>query len=74
MALAADLGGSGGRALKDLVTEAINEGLRAHRERRAEFARDPSQLTKILRDGNARAETVAAATLNEVRTAMSMDY
>lgn len=72
--LAADLGGGGGRALKELVTEAVNEGLREHRERRATYAVDPAQLLGILRAGNAAANEIAEATLAEVRRAMSMDY
>lgn len=72
--LAADLGDGGGRALKELVTEAVNDGLRGHRERRATYAADPAQLLKILRAGNAAANEIAEATLAEVRRAMSMDY
>lgn len=73
-ALAEDLGSGGGSALKNLVTEAINEGLRAHRDRRKCIAEDRSQLIQILRAGNAKAEAVADRTLSEVRQAMSMDY
>ena len=73
-ALAEDLGNGGGRALKALVTEAINEGLRSHRVRRQQLAQDRAQLLQILRDGNARAEAVAEMTLTEVRQVMAMDY
>lgn len=73
-ALAEDLGSGGGIALKNLVIEAINEGLRAHRDRRKAIAEDRSQLIQILRAGNAEAEAVADKTLTEVRQAMSMDY
>ncbi|HEX2212858.1 MAG TPA: tryptophan--tRNA ligase [Mycobacterium sp.] len=72
--LATDLGNGGGRALKQLVTEAVNEGLRRHRERRAAWAADPAQLLRVLRAGNAAANRIAEATLTEVRRAMSMDY
>jgi tryptophanyl-tRNA synthetase len=72
--LAADLGSGGGRALKQLVTEAVNEGLRAHRKRRAGFAADPAHLLGVLRAGNAAANKIAETTLTEVRRAMSMDY
>ncbi|HCX84674.1 MAG TPA: tryptophan--tRNA ligase [Micrococcales bacterium] len=72
-ALAAAVG-SGGGALKALVIEAVNEGLRAHRERRRELVADRAQLVEILHEGNARANAVAEATLAEVRRAMSMDY
>jgi tryptophanyl-tRNA synthetase len=72
--LAASLGGGGGRALKQLVTEAVNEGLRQHRERRSTYAADTAQLREILRTGNAAAAAVADRTLTEVRQAMSMEY
>ena len=71
--LAAGLGG-GGRALKELVTEAVNEGLRGHRERRSTYAADPAQLIGFLRAGNVAATAIAESTLTEVRQAMSMDY
>lgn len=58
----------------DLVTEAVNEGLRAHRERRATYAADPAQLLEVLRAGNSAADAVAETTLAEVRQGMSMDY
>ena len=70
--LAEGLGG--GKALKALVTEAINEGLRTHRDRRQRIAEDRAQLLHILRAGNAKAEAVADKTLTEVRQVMAMDY
>lgn len=72
--LADSLGSGGGRALKELVIEAVNEGLRGHRERRSAHAADPAELREILRDGNAAAAAVAETTLSEVRQVMSMDY
>jgi tryptophanyl-tRNA synthetase len=72
--LAEDLGGGGGSALKALVIEAINEGLRAHRDRHKHIAQDRAQLLQILRAGNAKAQEVADKTLTEVRHAMAMDY
>lgn len=72
--IAAELGSGGGRALKQVVTEAVNEGLRNHRERRQVFAADRGQLATILRTGNERARAVAEETLGEVRRVMSMDY
>ena len=36
---------------------------------------DPSdEAARVLRDGNGRAEAIAAATLDEVRAAMGMRY
>jgi tryptophanyl-tRNA synthetase len=72
--LADEVGAGGGGALKRLVAEAVNEGLREHRMRRQVFAADRAQLVAILREGNARAEAVACRTLAEVRHVMHMDY
>ena len=72
--IAVELGDSGGGGLKKLVTEAVNEGLAGHRARRAELVADPAHLQQILADGNDRANSVADATLAEVRTAMKMVY
>lgn len=72
--VAVSVGAGGGSALKELVTEAVNEGLRGHRERRADYAADPAQMTQILRAGNVFAASVADKTLTEVRRVMSMDY
>jgi len=72
--LAKDLGSGGGSALKAAVIEAINEGLRTHRDRRQRIAEDRAQLLQILRAGNAKAEAVADKTLTEVRQVMAMDY
>ena len=44
------------------------------RARRAEYARDLGYVRQVLRDGNERANEVAAVTLTEVRTAMGMSY
>jgi tryptophanyl-tRNA synthetase len=72
--LAEGLGAGGGRALKMMVTEAVNEGLRGHRERREAYAADPAQLRAVLHAGNDAATAVADRTLAEVREVMSMDY
>ncbi|MYV99650.1 tryptophan--tRNA ligase [Streptomyces sp. SID3343] len=73
-AIAADIGTGGAAALKRTVTEAVNEYLAPIRARRAEYARDRDHLRGILREGNARANAVADATLKEVRSAMNADY
>jgi len=72
--LAAEIGDGGGARLKAVVTEAVNEHLAPIRARRAELVADPGHLRDVLADGNARAREVAAATLDEVRTAMAMNY
>jgi tryptophanyl-tRNA synthetase len=72
--VAADIGDGGAAALKDTVTAAVNETLAPIRDRRAAYARDLGYVRQVLRDGNERANEVAAATLAEVRTVMGMGY
>ncbi|QDO88385.1 tryptophan--tRNA ligase [Ornithinimicrobium ciconiae] len=72
--VAAEIGDGGGGTLKKVVTEAVNEHFAPIRERRAELAADPGYLEQVLARGNARANEVAEATLDEVRTAMQMTY
>jgi tryptophanyl-tRNA synthetase len=66
------IGDRGAAALKAAVTEAVNEHLRPLRRRRAELAADPGLVPRVLARGNARANELADATLDRVRTAMGM--
>jgi tryptophanyl-tRNA synthetase len=66
------IGDGGSAALKTAVTTAVNDLLAPVRARRAEYARDLGYVRQVLRDGNARANEIASATLVEVRTAMRM--
>ena len=68
------VGDGGARALKEVVTEAVNESLAGHRARRADLARDPAHVAAVLREGNARANEVAERTLATVRAVMGMGY
>lgn len=72
--IAAEIGNGGGGGLKKFVTEAINSYFAPIRARRAELVDDPGHLLAVLRAGNARANEIAEATLDEVRTAMGMSY
>jgi tryptophanyl-tRNA synthetase len=72
--VAADIGDGGATALKDVVSTAVNDLLAPIRARRADYARDLGYVRQVLRDGNARANEIAAVTLAEVRTAMGMRY
>jgi tryptophanyl-tRNA synthetase len=72
--VAASIGDGGARRLKEVVTEAVNEGLAAHRARRAELERDPAFVTRVLHEGNARANEVADRTIATVRAVMGMAY
>jgi tryptophanyl-tRNA synthetase len=71
----ADRIGSGGSgALKETLTETLNERLRPIRARRQELAGDPEYLQRILIAGNAHAREKANETLRAVRELMHMDY
>ncbi len=72
--IAEEIGDGGGGGLKRLVTEAVNERFASIRATRAELVADPGYLQTVLRDGNARANAIAEATLDDVRTAMGMVY
>ena len=72
--VADDIGDGGGGVLKGRLTDAINTELAPLRARRAELEADPGYLDDVLRRGNARANEVADATLDEVRAAMGMVY
>jgi tryptophanyl-tRNA synthetase len=72
--VAAEIGGAGAAALKKLVATAVNDLLAPVRARRAEYERDPGYVRQVLRDGNERANEIAAVTLAEVRAAMGMTY
>ena len=72
--VAAEVEGEGAFALKRFVAEAVNELLAPIRARRAELEADAGQVWQVLAAGNARAREIAAATLDEVRTAMRMQY
>jgi tryptophanyl-tRNA synthetase len=71
-AFAGGIGDRGAAALKEAVTEAVNEHLRPLRRRRAELAADPTVVRDLLRRGNERANALADATLDRVRDAVRM--
>ncbi|WP_125776071.1 tryptophan--tRNA ligase [Antribacter gilvus] len=74
-ALAESVGAAGAGRLKRVVTEALVEGLRPLRARRAEAAaQGPEYLRAILARGNARADEIATCTLDDVRDLMRMTY
>src|SRR5690348_216956 len=66
--------GGGAAGLKSVVTTAVNDLLAPVRARRAEYARDLGYVRQVLRDGNKRANEIAAATLAEVQEAIGMRY
>ena len=72
--IAAQIGDQGSGALKRLTTDAVNSFLAPIRARRAELAQDSGLASELLRRGNDRANSIAATTLDEVRTAMGTLY
>jgi tryptophanyl-tRNA synthetase len=72
--VAEQVGDGGAAGLKSTVTTAVNDLLAPIRARRAEYERDPGYVRQILRDGNERANEIAAVTLAEVQAAMGMRY
>jgi tryptophanyl-tRNA synthetase len=73
-AIAESIGDRGAAALKALVTEALNEELRAVRRRRRELVADRRHLADVLAAGNQRAAATAEATLARVRALMHTVY
>ena len=74
IAIADEIGDGGGGGLKRYLTEVLNEKVAPIRARRAELEGDPGHIAAVLREGNARANAIADATLAEVREAMGMVY
>ncbi|MFD6138704.1 tryptophan--tRNA ligase [Promicromonospora sp. NPDC060271] len=73
--LADEVGSAGAGRLKEIVSEAVVEGLRPLRARRQELASaGPRYLAEVLASGNARANAIADCTLDEVRDLMGMRY
>lgn len=67
-------GGLGDVAVKKYLIEVLDQVLAPIRQRRAELAKDPQAIYEILKRGSQQAEQVAAATLDEVKTAMQINY
>jgi tryptophanyl-tRNA synthetase len=72
--IATEVGGAGSGKLKRVLTDALNESLRPHRQRRRELAADPTYLQNVLTTGTNRARDIAEATLNNVRELMHNTY
>ena len=67
-------GGLGDVKVKKFLNNVLQETLRPIRERRAEYEKDIPAVMQILRDGTAYAESVAAKTLDEVKTSKKINY
>ncbi len=57
---------------KQHLAQKLAEYLAPIREQRARWAADPDAVRDVIRDGNARARTVARATMEQVREAMGL--
>ena len=60
--------------VKERLAKTLNEFLDPIRARRAEFAKDPEKVTKMLEAGTATGRIVAAKTLASVKKAMGIAY
>jgi tryptophanyl-tRNA synthetase len=67
-------GGLGDSVVKKRLLDAIQAFLEPIRARRETYAKDPSQVMEILKQGTERAVKIAAGTLKEVKAAMHLDY
>lgn len=67
-------GGLGDGTVKKLLVNILEETLAPMRERRAQYEKDIPAVYDILRRGSEKARAVAAATLDEVREAMKINY
>lgn len=72
--LASQIGDAGSGGLEKLTTDAVNDFLAPHRQRRQDLARDPDVIRTVIRAGNTRANEIADHTLDEIRSAMGTTY
>ncbi|MGB3594754.1 MAG: tryptophan--tRNA ligase [Ornithinimicrobium sp.] len=72
--VATQIGSAGSGALKKEATAAVNEHFAPIRARRRELTQDPAYLREVLARGNAKARAIAQDTLDQVRSAMQMQY
>jgi len=72
--VADDVGAGGARALKETLTDALNERLRPIRRRRRELGEDPAYLRHVLATGKARAGKIAEETLRTVGELIHTNY
>ena len=67
-------GGLGDVKVKKFLEKILNEELEPVRARRKEYEKDIPAVYEILKKGSEAAEEVAAATLDDVKKAMKIDY
>ena len=67
-------GGLGDVKLKQYLFSVLNEKFTPIRERRAELISDKAELMNILLKGTDKAREIAAQTMQEVRSALHLNY
>jgi len=67
-------GGLGDVVVKRRLIDVLNNLLEPMRIKRAQLAKDPEEVMKILLKGSEKTRAVAEATMKEVRAAMCLDY
>ncbi len=67
-------GGIGDGLTKKFLNSVLNKFMEPIRQRRHEFEQDIPEIYNILRKGTAQAREVAAQTMDEVRSAMQINY
>ena len=67
-------GGLGDGTVKKFLNEILQNELKPIRERREEFAKDLGEIFTMLEKGSIKARAVAEQTLQEVKTAMGINY
>ncbi len=67
-------GGLGDVTVKKRLFEVLEGFLEPIRRRRAEFAKDPGEVMRILHEGTMKGRDTAGRTLSDVRRAMRLDY
>lgn len=71
-AAAEECGQMGWGQFKAMLSEVVVEALRPIQQRHGELMADPTALDRVLRQGRQRAEPVAQASLEQVRTALGL--
>lgn len=67
-------GGLGDMKCKKFLFQILDSMLEPIRKRRAEYSQDIPEIYNILKNGTAKARETAAATMDEVRAAMRINY
>lgn len=67
-------GGLGDGTVKKFLNEVLQNELRPIREKREELAKDIGSVFAMLKSGSEKAKSVAARTLDEVKSAMGINY